>query len=160
MKILILLAVAFSPLVYSGGAKASNPVDRHIPETVQAVEVARESLVAAARNLTGMRNSLPSSEGEAVQKVISEAWLVFESAGRIVTVGDIYVKMKTTDDMATVSTYFSQAAKHYRKQVDLSLPWLNECLVRIKTPAALAEATNVRDKMIEASTAVQLFEAT
>ena len=157
MKVLILLAVAASALLHSGSVWASNSYEVAVLKTVQAVESARRSKVTAARNLNEMRNSLPASEGEAVGNVVHETWLVFETAGRIVIAGDIYRDMKANDDKATVVIYFVDAAKHYSRQMKLSLPWLNECLVQIKAPAALAEATKVRDKMIEALTAAELF---
>ena len=130
-----------------------------IHQTVESVEAARSDIGAAARNLTGMRDSLSGIEGQAIQNVTDEAWLLFRTAGEIVIVGDIYEKMKNKDDQLTVFQYFGNSARQYAKQVEISLPWINSCLTRITTPAALMEATKVRDKMLQVRMAAQQFES-
>ena len=158
MKTFLLPVVALLAFAYYPEMVAADPSTVAIQQTVNAVEAARSDINTAARNLVGMRDSLPASEMQAAQQIINEAWLVFETAGAIVTAGDIFERMKAKDDQSTVFLYFGKAAKRYAKQVDISLPWINTCLTRITTPSALAESTKVRDKMIEAHTASRQFE--
>ena len=129
-----------------------------IKRAVNTAESTASEISAAELNLTGMRNSLGSSESQVVSAILSEAALLVAKASPIVLTGDVYAKMKDKDDRATVLRFFRFAARAYTKQVAISLPWINSCLTQITTPAALAEATAVRDKMLEARASTQQFD--
>lgn len=154
LRALAALLLASCPFEIIAAPNASD-----IQVAANQVEGARSSIAEAARNLAQIRDALAGQdEAERASKIVDEAWLLFETAGRVVVVADIARQMRTEGDRAIVISYFASATKHYGKQVDIDLPYLNQLLVGLRTPAALVEATRIRDKMLEARTALRQFE--
>ena len=158
MKKFVVSMFAFTLFGSFASAVATSVEVARVSQVVETVEAARAAIARAANNLIPMKSFLSDSESDSVTKVINESWLLFATAGEIVTVGDIYCKMKTREDQKTAMHYFRGSVRKYGRQVEISLPFINSILPSIKTPAALAEATKVRDKMLEALEASHRFE--
>jgi hypothetical protein len=102
VKTFLLPVVALLAFAYYPEIVAADPSPVAVQQTVNAVEAARSDITTASRSLVGIRDSLAASKTQAGQRIIDEAWLVFETAGAIVTAGDIYERIKSKDDQSTV----------------------------------------------------------
>jgi hypothetical protein len=108
------------------------------------------AVVIAVQNLNQMAGALGQQEREAVQGVLSDAYQILPRASALVNLRDILFKMTSSADQVTVRSYFIESTKYFVRAVDTSLEMLNLRLLGIRTPSALAEATKVRDNLIEA----------
>jgi hypothetical protein len=74
-------------------------------------------------------------------------------------VGHIFTEMKAAEDVNTVRLYFVEDSRHTVESADKDLDLINYCLVDITAPAALAEATKIRDAIIDARDIFRPFAA-
>lgn len=123
-----------------------------VPDVVRAITAAHAvegPAMNSAKNLTQMQRVLSQNEKDATHTVLS-AQSEFGFAYRdLIDVGQLLVFMKCAEDQSIARKYFREASLNVVTLVDEEVNYINVFLPSITTPAALAEATKMRDAMIE-----------
>jgi hypothetical protein len=119
-------------------------------QAVRAGSAVQKQLFAASQNLRQMRGALASPERDWVSNLLSAEDNFQGILSEELTVGRILTEMRSAEDLKTVRLYyFGHSSLAVVSTADADIELINMCLVNIATPAALAEATKIRDVMIE-----------
>jgi len=109
-----------------------------------------ESRFAAARtNLNHMSRALEGADFDAANGLVlrtGQFYGLFEAAAWL---GPVLTRGQCAEDLQLHQIVFQGAAKSLVKEADIELDTVNQLLTLIRSPAALAEATKIRDLMIQ-----------
>jgi hypothetical protein len=149
------LALAMSYGYINTACAQSVPAVFHAVAAASAVD---QQLLAARKNLSQMSRGLTSIERDCASSVWSAATDFQGTVSDAINVGRILTEMKSPEDLNTVRVYyFGQSSLNAATVGDYDLELVNNCLVDITTPAALAEATKIRDAMVRLREIFQPF---
>ena len=145
---LVLLVVVGSALGLDVAAAFQSVAAIH-KTTVALLAIQREMLTGQ-KNLRQMKGVLSSVEKDSIDTVVSEAEFIQQAVSGTVDIGQLIRELRHDDDADIARGYLRDSAQHSIEEIDNDLELVNACLTAFTTPAALAEATKIRDKMIEA----------
>ena len=127
------------------------PADVYGQTQKQAISLAEEidrvnlELSTAGLNLSQMVPRLPSSELVEGAEIGNRADVIEVLFAQISVLARIYSVMETDRDRMFVRVYLFETAKQSTRTIERSLRSINQCLVGLRTPAAIAEAQKIRD---------------
>ena len=113
-----------------------------------AIAIEKQARIAA-KNLRQMERSLTVREAEAIHSILSAQSEFYGAYGEAVSVGQILLMMKSEEDRAVVREFLGDSARNIVATVDEESDYINKFLPEIAAPAASAEASKIRDSMIE-----------
>ncbi|SRR6266404_751417 len=133
-------------VVWSGHALADEAAD--IVKANVAAKASTDKLLAVRRNLHQMRTSLGTADKEAVDLILSSEESFDGFRNEAETVGMIFKSMDCKSDRTFVGAMFEEEARSMVTRTGLTLQEINADLPLLTNPAALAEATKLRDLII------------
>jgi len=92
---------------------------------------------------------MPESERCAARELLASSDVFWEVTEEAREVGHILGEMTSADDQNTVLRHFGVGTHRVVAIGETDIRLVNESLTNITTPQAIAEATIIRDKMIE-----------
>jgi hypothetical protein len=101
-----------------------------------------------AANLLSMTAGLPDSEdraGIAIHDAVAKAEVILSTLYTLATIHGLMVDAR---DQATAKNYVSAHAKFAMKRLDITLRIIESDLVRMRSPAFIAEAQRARDQIV------------
>jgi hypothetical protein len=134
--------IVVAPTTY---AQSSPPIHR----AIGAALVLEKEMSTAWNNLRQMMHGLPTIEQRAADAVVQATIDFQDRLSQVITVGQIIMDMKSAEDRSTVRLYFSESSHTFVSSADADVEYVNQKLIYFTTPAALAEATKLRDSMVE-----------
>jgi hypothetical protein len=151
-----ILLVAFE-LVTTTSVCAQSVAD--LDHTMRAMKLRMTALNTARKNLEQIEIRAADHEQSAVRNITDADVAVFSSAVKVFTVAFIASGMQCPDDIAFTQKQFGLIAKSLVKTADEELTQLNANLTNIAAPAALLEATNIRDAVVDLRDILKPFAA-
>ena len=121
------------------------------------LELRIRALDASIRNVHQMEYHRDDLEANVAGYIVDEADRVIASAGEVLTVGFIAKGMRCPDDFRYAQGHFALVAGSFITTVDGNLEAVNRNLRSVTAPASLAEATKIRDLIVELRGIVKPF---
>jgi hypothetical protein len=128
-------------------------------QAVHSAIALEKEMSTALNNLRQMTRGLTSTESGAATDVFQAEINFHCTLNEVITIGQILGDMKSAEDRSTVGQYFSQSSRDAVAHADIAIEYINNNLVAITTPAALAEATKIRDAVVRLREVFQQFAA-
>jgi len=117
--------------------------------TMRAMDLRMRALNASRRNLQQMEDRRDDHEVDAAREITDADVAVFAAAVKVFTVAFFITGMKCPDDVRFSRQQFGLVARGFVSTADEELARVNDNLRNIAAPAALAEATHIRDAMAD-----------
>lgn len=127
--------------------------------TMRAMDLRMRALNAARKNLQLMESRGDEHEVDAAREITDADVAVFAAAVKVFTVAFFVTGVKSPDDVRFSQQQFGLVARGFVSTADEALSRVNENLHNIAAPAALAEATNIRDAMVDLREILKPFAA-
>jgi hypothetical protein len=137
----------FAAIALAGSASADHAAD--IVNATKAMESPSHELHAAHQNLRQMRRALSASDKQAIDSILWAADLFLGISSETKTVGIIFKNMDAQSDRVFVGAVFEETARSSVVLADNAIEEINTDLPSLSNPAALAEATKLRDLIIK-----------
>lgn len=125
--------------------------------TMRAMDLRMRALNAARKNLQRMENRGDDHEVDAAREIADADVAVFAAAVKVFTVAYLVKGLKCPDDAGFLQQQFGVVARGLVATADEELSRVNGNLHQIAAPAAVAEATRIRDAMIDLQTILKPF---
>jgi hypothetical protein len=116
---------------------------------MHAMDLRMRALNTARRNLQQMESHRDDHEAEAARDITDADAIVFTAAVKVFTVAYIITGMKCPDDVRFTQKQFALVVESFVATADAQLSRVNANLHNVTAPAALAEAVNIRDVIVE-----------
>ncbi|MGO9593689.1 MAG: hypothetical protein ACLQFT_19065 [Steroidobacteraceae bacterium] len=127
--------------------------------TMRAMDLRMRALNAARKNLSQMEYHRDDHEADAARDIVDADVIVFAEAVKVFTVAFFVTGMKCPDDARFIQKQFGLVVESFVTTADAELARVNEDLRSIAAPAALAEAINIRDVIVDLRDILKPFAA-
>ena len=127
--------------------------------TMRAMDLRMRALNTARRNLQQLESHRDDHEADAARDITDADVRVFADAVKVFTVAFMMTGMKSPDDFRFSQQQFGLAVKSFVTTADEELSRVNDKLHDVAAPAALAEAGNIRDVIIDMRNFLKPFAA-
>ena len=127
--------------------------------TMRAMDLRMRVLNTGRKNLQQMEYHRDDHEADAAREITNADVIVFAEAVKVFTVAFIVTGMKCPDDVRFMQKQFGLVVESFVTTVDAELSRVNENLRSIAAPAALAEAINIRDAIVDLRDILKPFAA-
>jgi len=138
-------------------ARAQSVAD--VDHAIHAMELRMTALNTARKSLQQMEYHRDDHEAYAARDISDADTTVFTAAVKVFTVGFIVTGMKCPDDLAFTRKQFGVVVDSFITTADAELTLVNLNIRNVATPAALAEATNIRDLIVDLRDFLKPFAA-
>jgi acetate kinase len=138
-------------------ARAQGVAD--IDNAMRAVEMRIRGLNTARKSLQQMEYHHDDHEADAARDITDADTIVFTAAVKVFTVAFIAKSVKCPEDFRFTQKQFGLVAESLVTTADEELTLVNDKLRIIAAPAALAEATNIRDLIVDLRDFLKPFAA-
>jgi hypothetical protein len=108
-----------------------------------------KQLDTADRNLGQMESALNNIERDALNRVLSAKSNFYVAVDEARSIARILVNMTSPEDTRYVRSEFRESIRFVTETTRTDLERVNFYLTQLTTPAVMAEATKIRDLMIE-----------
>ncbi len=126
---------------------------------MRAMDLRLRALTTARKNLQQMTYQRGDSEADAARDVVDADNLVFTAAVKVFTVAFFLKSIKSPDDFRFAQQQFRLVVGLFVATADAQLPRLEDDLLNITAPAAVTEATGVRNVIIDLRDFLKPFAA-
>jgi hypothetical protein len=116
---------------------------------MHAMDLRMRALNTARKNLQQMEYHRNDHEADAARDITDADAIVFTAAVKVFTVAFIVTGMKCPDDVRFIQKQFGLVVESFVATADAELFRVNENLRNVAAPAALAEAINIRDVIVD-----------
>ena len=130
-----------------------------VDNAMHALDLRMRDLNAARKKLLLMEHQQHNHEADAVRDVTDAETTVFTEGVKVFTVAFMVTGMKSPDDLRFTQKQFGSVVDSFVTTADAELPLIDDALGRIVAPAARAEATNVRDVIVDLRDFLKPFAA-
>src|ERR1700687_1817360 len=130
-----------------------------VDNAVRAMQLRMRVLNTGRKNLQQMEYHRDDHEADAAREITNADVIVFAEAVKVFTVAFIVTGMKCPDDVRFMQKQFGLVVESVVTTVDAELSRVNENLRSIAAPAALAEAINIRDAIVDLRDILKPFAA-
>ena len=113
----------------------------------QLSDSASTEVLAGAQNLHELARLLKGHEGQAAGEICVSAAVANDNIQWFATLAMIYQRMESPDDKAEVQKWAALQLDRTKRALEVHINHINSLLVFVRTPAALAEAQNIRDHL-------------
>jgi hypothetical protein len=116
---------------------------------MHAMDLRMRALNAARKNLQQIELHRDGHEADAAREITDAETIVFTAAVKVFTVAFIVTGMKCPDDLRFTLKQFGLVADSFVTTADTELTQVDANIRNVATPAALAEATSIRDLIVD-----------
>ena len=127
--------------------------------TMRAMDLRLRALTSARKNLQQMTYQRGDSEADAARDVVDADNLAFTAAVKVFTVAFFVKSMKSPDDFRFAQQQFRLVVGLFVATADAQLPRVEDDLKKMTAPDAVAEATGVRNVMVDLRDFLKPFAA-
>jgi signal recognition particle subunit SEC65 len=120
-----------------------------VQHALAALEPRVKQLDTADRNLGQMESALNNIERDALNRVLSAKSNFYVAVDEARSIARILVNMTSPEDTRYVRSEFRESIRFVTETTRTDLERVNFYLTQLTTPAVMAEATKIRDLMIE-----------
>jgi hypothetical protein len=131
-----------------------------VDHAMHAMDLRMRALNAARKNLQQIELHRDGHEADAAREVTDADTIVFTAAVKVFTVAFIVTGMKCPEDLHFTLKQFGLVADSFVATADAELPQVNDAIRNIATPAARAEATSIRDLIVDLRDFLKPFAVT
>jgi hypothetical protein len=156
MIVAIFLAIALD-LATATAARAQSVADAD--HAMQAMDLRMRALNTARRNLQHIGHYRDDHEAGAVREITDADVVVFAAAVKVFTVAFFVTGMQCPNDVRFSQQQFGSVVGSFVATADEELSRVNENLGNVAAPAAVAEATKIRDVMVDLREFLKPFAA-
>jgi len=125
--------------------------------TMIAMDLRMRALNTARKNLQRMQYRGDDHAADAARAITDADVAVFAAAVKVYTLAYIVKGVKCPEDVGFLQQQFGLVARSLISTADEALSRVNQNLSQIAAPAVLAEATNIRDAMVDLQTILKPF---
>jgi hypothetical protein len=144
-------------LATATAARAQSVADAD--HTMRAMDLRMRALNTARKNLQQMKYQRDDHEADAVREITDADVIVFAAAVKVFTVAFFVTRMQCPDDVRFSQKQFGSVVESFVATADEELSRVNENLGNVAAPAAVAEATKIRDVMVDLREFLKPFAA-
>jgi hypothetical protein len=130
-----------------------------VDNAMHALDLRMRALNAARKKLLLLEQPRHDHEADAARDVTDAETTVFTEAVKVFTVAFIVTGMKSPDDLRFTQKQFGLVVDSFITTTNAELPRIDAALGGIAAPAALAEATNIRDVIVDLRDFLRPFAA-
>jgi hypothetical protein len=141
----------------ASNARAQSVADAD--HTMRAMDLRMRALNSARKNLQQMTHPGDDREADAVRAITDADTATFAAAVKVFTVAFFITGMKCPEDARFAREQFGVVVKSFVAMADEEIPRVNDSLREVAAPAALAEATTIRDAMVDLRQLLKPFAA-
>ena len=127
--------------------------------TMRAMDLRLRALTSARKNLQQMTYQRGDSEADAARDVVDADNQVFTAAVKVFTVAFFVKSMKSPDDFRFAQQQFRLVVGLFVATADAQLSRVEDDLQKMTAPDAVAEATGVRNVMVDLRDFLKPFAA-
>ena len=127
--------------------------------TMRAMDLRMRALSAARKHLQQLEYHRDDHEADAAREITDAEAIVFTAAVKVFTVAFIVTGMKCPDDVRFSQKQFGLVVESFVMTADAELSRINENLRNVAAPAALAEAIDIRDVVVDMRAFLKPFAA-
>jgi hypothetical protein len=127
--------------------------------TLHAMNLRMRALNTARKQLEQIELHREDREADAARDITDADVRVFAEALKVYTVAFMLTGMKCPEDMSFAQQQFGVVVKSFVTTADEELPRVNENLHDVATPAAVAEASSIRDVIVDMRNFLKPFAA-
>jgi hypothetical protein len=120
-----------------------------VDHAMHAMDLRMRALNAARKNLQQIERHRDGHEADAAREIADADTIVFTAAVKVFTVAFIVTGMKCPDDLRFTLKQFGLVADLFVTTADAELTQVDVNIRNVATPAALAEATSIRDLIVD-----------
>jgi hypothetical protein len=117
--------------------------------TMHAMDLRMRALNTARKNLGQIAHPRDDHEADAVRVITDADVSVFSAAVKVFTVAFMITGMKCPDDLRFTQKQFGLVVNSFLSTADAELSRVNDSLRKLAAPAALADATSVREAIVD-----------
>ena len=144
-------------LITTTNARAQSVAD--LDHTMRAMKLRMTALNTARKSLQQIEAHGDDHERDAARTIADADVLVFSASVKVFTVAFIASGIKCPDDLRFAQKQFRSIVKSFLTTADEELTLVDTNLRNVTTPPALAEATNIRDAVIDLRDLLKPFAA-
>jgi hypothetical protein len=148
--------VVIAYLILSSTAGATQDMEA-ISKAVTDATAIQVDLAKARKNLSILSQRMSETERCAARELLTASVVFWEATEEAREVGRILSEMTSADDQHSVLRHFGASTHRAVAIGETDIQLVNESLASITTPEAIAEATIIRDKMIEVRGLLKAF---
>jgi hypothetical protein len=126
---------------------------------MHALDLRMRALSTARKSLQQMEYHLSDHEADAARDIADADAIVFAAAVKVFTVAFFLTGMKCPDDVRFTQKQFGLVVDSFVTTADAELSLVNDNRRNVVAPAALAEATNIRDLIVDLRDILKPFAA-
>jgi hypothetical protein len=152
----LFLSVALD-LATATAARAQSVADAD--HAMHAMDLRMRALNTARKNLQQLGHYRDDHEVDAVREITDADVIVFAAAIKVFTVAFFVTRMQCPDDVRFSQKQFGSVVESFVATADEELSRVNENLGNVAAPAAVAEATKIRDVMVDLREFLKPFAA-
>ncbi len=130
-----------------------------LDHAMRAMKLRMTALNTTRKNLQKLEAHGDAQERDAVRNITDADVAVFAAAVKVFTVAFIASGMKCPDDFSFTQKQFGSIVKTFVTTADEELALLDPNLRSVVAPAALAEATSIRDTVVDLRDLLKPFAA-
>jgi hypothetical protein len=134
-------------LATATSARAQSVADAD--NAMRAMDLRMRALTTARKNLQQMEYRRDGHEADAARDIADADAIVFTAAVKVFTVAFIMTGMKCPEDVRFTQRQFGVVVDSFVTTADAELSRVNESLRSVAAPAALAEASTIRDAILD-----------
>jgi hypothetical protein len=127
--------------------------------TLRALDLRMRALNTARKTLEQMESHHDDREADAARAIADADVAVFGAAVKVFTVAFMMTGMKSPGDVRFSQQQFGLTVKSFVTTADEELSRVNDNLHDVAAPAALAEASNIRDVIVDMRNFLKPFAA-
>jgi hypothetical protein len=116
---------------------------------MRAMDLRLRALTSARKSLQQITYQRGDSEADAARDVVDADNLVFTAAIKVFTVAFFLKSMKSPDDFRFAQQQFRQVVGLFVAEADTQLPRVDDDLHKMSAPDCVAEATAIRNVMVD-----------
>jgi hypothetical protein len=144
-------------LISAAMVRAQSVAD--VDNAMHALDFRMRALNAARKKLLLLEHLRHDHEADAARDVTDAETTVFNEAVKVFTVAFIVTGMKSPDDLRFTQKQFGVVVDSFVTTADAELPRIDAALGSIAAPAAAAEATAIRDVIVDLRDFLKPFAA-
>jgi hypothetical protein len=144
-------------LISAAAARAQSVAD--VDNAMHALDLRMRALNTARKKLLLLEHQRHDQEADAVRDIADAETRVFTDGVKVFTVAFLVTGMKCPDDLRFTQRQFGLVVDSFITTTNAELPRIDAALGRIAAPAALAEATNIRDVIVDLRDFLKPFAA-
>jgi hypothetical protein len=149
------LCVALDLATATAGAQSVADADH----AMRAMDLRMRALNTARKNLQQLGHYRDDHEADAVREITDADVVVFAAAIKVFTVAFFITGMQCPDDVRFSQKQFGTVVESFVTTADEQLSRVNENLGNVAAPAAVAEATKIRDVVVDLREFLKPFAA-